>query len=70
MRELTGGKGLHEIDMFKNIGKLKSGTDEHDLYYIHKVNCHSINGEPSFVFKTSRKAAELAIKMDINMQKE
>ena len=70
MRELTGGKGLHEIDMFKNIGKLKNGTDEHDPYYIHKVNCHSINGEPSFVFKTSRKAAELAIKMDINMQKE
>ena len=70
MRELTGSKGLHEIDMFKNIGKLKNGTDEHDPYYIHKVNCHSINGEPSFVFKTSRKAAELAIKMDINMQKE
>ena len=56
--------------MFKNIGKLKNGTDEHDPYYIHKVNCCSINGEPSFVFKTSRKAAELAIKMDINMQNE
>ena len=50
--------------------KLKNGTDEHDPYYIHKVNCCSINGEPSFLFKTSRKAAELAIKMDINMQKE
>ena len=48
----------------KNIGKLKATTDQKDPFHIYKLNCKGINGEPSYVFKTSSKALELAIKMD------
>ena len=32
------------------------------------MNCRDINSEPSFVFKTLRKALELALKMDQNVK--
>ena len=53
-----------DIDAYRNIGKLKATTDQKDLFHIYKLNCKVINGEPSYVFKTSSKALELAIKMD------
>ena len=34
LRELTGGRGLDAVDMFKNIDWLKNGMDELDLNYI------------------------------------
>ena len=46
------------------------GADEFDPYYIFKINCRSINSEPSFVFKSSKMAAKLALKMDINLQQD
>ena len=49
VHEITGGRGQSEVDTFKNVGKLKSGTDEFDPCYIFKINCRSINSEPSFV---------------------
>ena len=54
--------------MFKNVGKLKTGADEHDPYYIFKLNCRSINGEQSYIFKSSKLAAEIALKMDSNLE--
>ena len=68
VRDITGGRGQSEVDTFKNVGKLKSGADEFDRCYIYKINCRSINSEPSFVFKSSKMAAQLALKMDINLQ--
>ena len=56
------------VDAFKNIRTLKETTDKKDLFNIYKINCSDINGEPSFVFKTSRKALELALKMDPNVE--
>ena len=50
------------------MGKLKATTDQKDLLHIYKLNCKGINGEPSYVFKTSSKALELAIKMDEKSQ--
>ena len=61
------GKCTDDVDMFKNVGKLKTGVDEHDPYYIFKLNCRSINGEQSYVFKSSKLAAEIALKMDSNL---
>ena len=58
------------INTFKNIGKLKSTTDLKDDLHIYKINCRGINGELSFVFKTSTAACKLSIKMDRNQQKE
>ena len=46
------------------------GADEFDPCYIFKINCQSINSEPSFVFKSSKMAAQLALKMDINLQQD
>ena len=62
LRELTGGRGLDAVDMFKNIGWLKNGMDEQDPYYIFQINCREINNEPSYVFKTSDLALQLALK--------
>ena len=67
---MIGGCGVDEVEMFKNIGWLKNGADEFDPFYIFKVNCQSINGEPSYIFKCSWMAACLAIKMDMDMQEE
>ena len=57
-----------DIDAYKNIGKLKAATDQKDPFHIYKLNCKAINGEPSYAFKTSSKALELAIKMDEKSQ--
>ena len=48
--------------MHKNIAKLKTTTDQKDPFHIYKLNCKGINREPSYVFETSSKALELAIK--------
>ena len=52
------------MQQFKNVGKLKATADKQDEFHIYKMNCSALNGEPSYVFKTSREAAELALKMD------
>ena len=52
----------NDIDAFKNIGKLKSATGQKDELHIYKINCRGINGEPSFVFKTSTEGCKLAVK--------
>ena len=44
-----------QIDSFQNIKELKETTDKRDTLLIYKLYCRDINGEPSFVFKTSSK---------------
>ena len=56
--------------MLKNVGKLKLGADGFDPCYIFKINCQSINSEPSFVFQSSKMAAQLALKIGINLQQD
>ena len=68
--DITYGRGQSEVDSFKNIDKLKSGADEFDPCHIFKINCQSINSKPSFVFKSSKMAAQLALQMDINLQQD
>ena len=51
-----------EVDSFTNIKTLKETTDKKDKFYIYKMNCKSVLGEPSYVFKTSTKALEIAKK--------
>ena len=70
VHDITGGKEQSEVDTFKNVGKLKAGTDDFVKCYIFKINCQSINSEPSFVFKSSKMAARLALKMDIGLQQD
>ena len=53
-----------EVDSFKNIKDLKDTTDKNDIFHIAKMNCHEVSGTPSYVFKTSRKSLEIALKME------
>ena len=69
LRYLTkdGGQKLvseTEVDSFTNIKTLKETTDKKDKFYIYKMNCKSVSGKPSYVFKTSTKALEIAQKME------
>ena len=44
--------------------------DELDPNYIFRINCREINNEPSYVFKTSDLALQLALKMDPDIQND
>ena len=48
------------------VAELKQVTDTTDPYLIYKVNDSSFNNNDDFVFKSSRKMAQLAINMDQN----
>ena len=39
-------------------------TDQNDIFHIAKMNCREVSGTPSYVFKTSRKSFEIALKME------
>ena len=51
-----------EVDSFTNIKTLKETTDKMGKFYMYKMNCESVSGEPSYIFKTSTKALEIAKK--------
>lgn len=53
-----------ELEAFKNVGKLRDTTSKVDRYLIYKMNSKSISGEPSYIFKSSQKCGELALKLD------
>ena len=53
-----------EVDSFTKIETLKETTDKMEKFYIYKMNCESVSGEPSYIFKTSTKALEIAKKME------
>ena len=56
----------NEVQSLSAVADLKSTTDTQDQYYIYKINDINLNGNMSYVFKSSRIMANLAIKMDEN----
>ena len=48
------------------VGVLKQATDKEDKYLIYQINNSQFNGQPNYVFKSSRPMAQLAIDMDQN----
>lgn len=56
----------NELHSLSAVGELKSTTDTKDKYLIYKINDNNMNQQPSYVFKFSRKMAEIAISMDIS----
>ena len=52
-----------EVDSFENIKSLKDTTDQNDIFHIAKMNFHEVSGIPSYIFKTSQKSLEIALKM-------
>ena len=68
-----GGQPLvreDEVDSFKNIKSLKDTTDKNDILHIAKLNCCAVFNTPSYVFKTSRKSMEIALKMEQKMDSD
>ena len=53
-----------EADSFKKIKSLKETTDKNDFFHTAKMNCQEVSGTPSYVFKTSQKSMEIALKME------
>jgi hypothetical protein len=49
---------------FEALGLLKQKCVEKDKYFIYKINDRSLNGLPSFVFKSSMHMGKLAMDMD------
>ena len=56
----------NEVQSLSAVAELKSTTDTQDQYYIYKINDITLNGNMSYVFKSSRVMANIAIKMDVN----
>lgn len=51
---------------FEALGEFKKKCDERDKYLIYRINCRNLNGQPSYVFKSSLAMAKLALSMDRN----
>ena len=49
---------------FEALAHLKARMDQEDPLYIYKMNDRRHNNKPSFVFKTSKIQAQLALAMD------
>ena len=49
---------------FDAVGIIKRKTDEHDPYYIFRIGNKNLDSGCHFVFKSSRKMAEIALQMD------
>ena len=59
----------HDWLSINAVVKLKRGQDSIDPYHIFKVNDKKWNGNPTFVMKSSRLAAETALWMDTHNKK-
>ena len=58
----------HEVnplgENFEALSVFKEKCDEKDEFFAYRVNSRRLNGEPSFVFKSSLHMARLALSMD------
>ena len=54
----------HNWSSINAVVKLKRGQDSVDAYHIYKVNDKKWNGNPTFVMKSSKFSAEMAVRMD------
>ena len=49
---------------FEAVGQLKSKVDYQDPYFIYRINDRKLNQQSSYVFKTSRTQANIALSMN------
>ena len=59
-----------EIESFRNISNLKKEFSKRygDTYLIYKMCCEPLQGEPSYIFKTSKTSLQIAAKMAGKLQ--
>ena len=58
-----------DCNSFDVVAIIKRETDEYDPNYIYRLNNGSMNNGSDYVFLSSTKMAELAVKMDVNGEK-
>ena len=56
----------HDHNSFDAVGLIKRTTDIRDKYYIYKIGNRNLSGGSDYVFKSSKKMAEIAILMDVD----
>ena len=56
----------HDHNSFDAVGLIKRTTDTRDKYYIYKIGNRNLSGGSDYVFKSSKKMAEIAILMDVD----
>ena len=53
----------HDMHSLSAVGILKKNSDSFDKYHIYRINDRALNSSPSFVFKSSKAACDLALEM-------
>ena len=53
----------HDMHSLSAVGIIKKKSDSFDKYHIYKINDRALNSRPSFVFKSSKAACDVALEM-------
>ena len=53
----------HDMHSLSAVGILKKNSDSFDKYHIYRINDRALNSSPSFVFKSSKAACDVALEM-------
>ena len=56
----------HDVDSFDAVGIMKQKINKRDTYHIYQINNGNLNNSSDYVFKASKRMAELAISMDVD----
>ena len=51
---------------FDAVGIVKQKTDKKDPFYIYRIGYRNLGGGTDYVFKSSRKMAQMALHMDVD----
>ena len=62
-KETLDGIMSHNMHSLSAVGILKKYLDSFDKYHIYRINDRALNSSPSFVFKSSKAACDVALEM-------
>ena len=62
-KEALDGIMSHDMHSLSAVGILKKNLDSFDKYHIYRINDRALNSSPSFVFKSSKAACDVALEM-------
>ena len=55
-----------DVNSFDAVGIMKRKTDQRDSWHIYRINNGNLNNSSDYVFKASRRMAQMAISMDVD----
>ena len=65
MESMDHQQGM-DHNSFNAVGIVKQKTDKKDPFYIYRIGNRNLGGGTNFVFKSSRKMAQMPLNMDID----